>query len=518
MMRRISLVALAAGAILAFPFHASASGYPGRGKSIQDLSPASDYSDLLQTRTRALGIMRARAQGFVPSPELHDYVRSVLMRDLAGVPLPASFQPDVHILAAPEFTALCTPDGTVIVTIGLLEQLENEDELAFVLGHEISHAIYRHHDSDWLARSQYYAVVNAAAVDDVAQHASIAIGAANASKVARGFDVMQHLYKLSANVLAPQMTRSQEDQADSLGFDLMVRAGYDSEAALSVMDKLARQEAEAARAAEQAKAAEASSGGGGNSASSMGSTLLSGLGKLASNGFSVSSMAKNGDMTDFAFTVFDSAVDSMSDEAASHHPATEREELLSAYEFREYRDILPVNPKPLPWSPLSSSPLKPRLTALLSHYSAAEDAAGYVADAGSSTPARAQAAVQRSTAAPTHDHAYTEFVASEFYGSAGKPQLSELALEKAVKGPEPSWEVYSRLLDVYMARNDYARAEALMNEAVIRLDNSPVLLPKRIAILHAAGQDAEAAKLLPQCNGYDIRELKSECEKASGKG
>ena len=126
--------------------------------------------------------------------------------------------------------------------------------------------------------------------------------------------------------------------------------------------------------------------------------------------------------------------------------------------------------------------------------------------------------MQRSTAPPTHDHAYTEFVASEFYGSAGKPQLSELALQKAVKGPEPSWEVYSRLLDVYMARNDYARAEALMNEAVIRLDNSPVLLPKRIAILHAAGQDAEAAKLLPQCNGYDIRELKSECEKAAGKG
>jgi predicted Zn-dependent protease len=518
MMRALNLLFLSAFAagVFALPCGAAASGYPGRGKSVQALSPASDYSDLARTRSRALGIMRARAQGFVPSAELHDYVRGVLMRDLAGVSLPASFQPDVHILAAPEFTALCTPDGTVIVTVGLLEQLENEDELAFVLGHEISHAIYRHHDSDWFTRSQYYAVVNAAAVDDVAKHASFAIGAANSSKIARGFDVMQHLYKLSANVLAPQMSRSQEDEADALGFDLMVKAGYDSEAALSVLDKLARQEAEAARAAQEAKTAEASSGGG-SSASSMGSTLLGGLSKLADNGFSVSSMAKNGDMTDFAFTLFDSAVDSMSDEAASHHPATEREELLSAYEFREYRDLLPASPKPLPWSPSSASPLKPRLIALLSHYSAAEDAAGYVADARSSTPARAQSAVLRSTTPPTHDHAYTEFVASEFYDASGKPQLSEVALQKAVRGPEPSWEIYSRLADIYIARNDYSHAGALMNEAVVRFDNSPVLLPKRIAILHAAGQDAEAAKLLPQCEGYDIRELKSECEKAAGK-
>jgi len=62
--------------------------------------------------------------------------------------------------------------------------------------------------------------------------------------------------------------------------------------------------------------------------------------------------------------------------------------------------------------------------------------------------------VLRSTAAADPRSRYTEFVASEFYGTAGKPQLSELALEKAVKGPEPSWEIYSRLLDVYMARND----------------------------------------------------------------
>jgi Zn-dependent protease with chaperone function len=512
MMRLSALATLVAIALLLAASPASASGYPGRGKSLAGLAPASDYNDLVRTRPRALSIMRTRAQGFVPSAELHDYVKSVLMRELAGIALPPSFQPDVHVLAAPEFSALCTPDGTVIVTVGLLEQLENEDELAFVLGHEISHAILRHHDSDWLARSQYYAVVNAAAVDSVAQKASGAIGAANANNVARGLDVMQHLYKLSANVLAPQMTRSQEDEADALGFDLMVRAGYDPEAPLSVMDKLAEQEAEAARAAAAAKAAAQNNGGG----SSVGNALLGGLNKFAASGFSVSSLTDKDTMTDLAINIFDAAVDSMSDQATSHHPAKEREDLLSAYAFREYRDLAPRNPRPLPWSPESTSAAKPQLTVLLAHYSAAEDAAAYVADATTASPQKAALAVSRATAPPTHDHAYTEFVAAEYYESANKVPLSDAALQKAVKGPEPSWEVYARLIDRYVAQNDYGRAQAVMGEAVTRFDNSPVLLPKRIAILHGMGNDAEAQSLLPQCQGYDIRELMDECKKAAG--
>ncbi len=516
-MRVSSVSALGALALLLLASSALATGYPDRGKAVASLVPASDYSDLVRTRPRALSIMRTRAQGFVPSPALHDYVKSVLMRELAGVPLPSSFQPDVHVLAAPEFAALCTPDGTVIVTVGLLEQLENEDELAFVLGHEISHAILRHHDSDWLARSQYYAVVNAAAVDSVAQQASGAIGAENAKNVARGFDLMQHLYRLSANVLAPQMTRSQEDQADALGFDLMVRAGYDPETALSVMDKLAQQEAESARAAAAAKATQKQNGGGGT-ATAVGNALLGGFSDFASSGFNVGSLTNKDRMTDLAINVFDAAVDSLSDEAASHHPAKEREDLLSAYAFREYRDLGPRDPKPLAWSSASTWAAKPQLTPLLAHYSAAEDAAAYVADANFSTAARAASAIAAATASPTGDHAYTEFVAAEFYEGASNQPLSDAALQKAVRGPEPSWEVYARLIDRYVAKGDYARAQALMVEAVARFDDSPVLLPKRIAILHGMGNDGEAQGLLPQCQRYDIRELMDECKKAAGQG
>jgi predicted Zn-dependent protease len=524
---RLSIAAalLAATAcIFAGETYADSSGYPDTGRAIDQLDPASDYTDVLAGRQRAVSIMRARAQGFVPSPQLHDYVKGVLMRDLANVKLPASFQPEVRILAAPEFAALCTPDGTIIVTIGLLEQLENEDELAFVLGHEVSHAIYRHHDSDWLSRTQYYAVVNGAAVDDVSQQYSSVIGGGNAANIARGFDAGQHLYKLTANVLAPQMTRGQEDAADALGFDLMVKAGYNPEAALGLMDVLAEQEAEAAKASAQAKASDAASENAQSSPTSPAGSMLAGLGGLNVGGLNMGSLgigggggnSSSGAWADFAISVFDKAIDAISDEATSHHPAKQREELLSAYAFREYRTLTPGSPTPLAWSNDSKSPLKAPLTALLAHYSAAEDAAGYIADASTSSEAKAQGAVQRSISSPTADHAYTEFVAAEFFEHR-QPQLSEAALVKAVNGPEPSWEVYARLTDIYIARNDYARAQSLMASAAQRLDNSPVMLPKRIQILHALGDEQGAEKLLPECKTYDIRELYAECKKAAGK-
>jgi Zn-dependent protease with chaperone function len=495
----------------------SGSGYPGKGRAIDTVKPAADYTDALQGRPRALGIMRARAQGFVPSPELHDYVKSVLMRDLAGISLPQTFHPDVKILAAPEFAALCTPDGTIIVTVGLLEMIENEDELAFVLGHEVSHAIYRHHDSDWFKKSQYYMVVNGAAVDDVARHVSFSIGGVSTSDIARGADFASHVAKLSGNVLVPQYERQQEDMADALGFDLMVRAGYDPEAAFSLIDKLGQQEAEAEQAAQSAKAAAEKKSSHDDDDDSGSSGVLGALGGL-SGGFGLGGgggVSRIGAWAGLAMDVFDTAVDSMSTEAASHHPAKEREELLANYEFREYRDIVPVAPRPLAWSPDSASPQRGQLTALLAHYSDAENAAAYIADASQGTPQKAQSDVQRATGVPTSDHAYTQFVASEYYDKDNQKAQSEAALEKAAAGPEPSWEVYSRLADIYIARNDWPRAQGLMDQAVVRFDNSPVLLPKRIEILHGAGRQADADRLLPQCDSYDIHELYAECKKAA---
>lgn len=490
------------------------SGYPSKGRAIDQLKPASDYSEALKGRPLALGIMRTRGQGFVPSPELHAYVEGVMRRLLAGVRLPASFRPQVRILATPEFAGECTPDGTLIVTVGLLELLETEDELAFVMGHELSHAIYRHEQRDWAKKAQYYAVVNGAAVDVTASGAQAVLGGQAGNNVLRGIDVAQHLMKLSANVLMPQMAKEDEDAADALGFDLLVKAGYDTQAPLSVMDKLAAQEAEAAAAAkaaqEAAKKDKPSGDGGGGFMSKLGGGL--GIAAQLATGHAPTT----DQIADVAIFAFDEAVDSMAEDATTHHPATERAELLSAYLFRAYRDSVPVAPTPLPWAPDSKSPLKPKLVALLAHYTDAENASAYIADSSQGNAASAQSQVARAISVPTDNHAYTGYVAAEFYDKKGQGQQSEAALVKAAAGPEPSWEIYSRLTDVYIARGDYVHAQALMDQAVVRFEDSPVLLPKRIQLLRLEGRDGDAKALVPRCKSYDIDELTDRCKKEAG--
>jgi hypothetical protein len=493
-------------------FGGDSSGYPGKGRAIDALKPAADYGDVLKGRPLALGIMRTRGQGFVPSHELHDYVQGVMTRLLAGVKLPPSFQPQVRILATPEFAGECTPDGTLIVTVGLLEMLETEDELAFVMGHELAHAIYRHQTPNWAKKAQYFAVVHGTAVDVLAQNAQSVLGAQTGNNIARGLDVARHLAKLSANVLMPQMSKSQEDAADALGFDLMVKAGYDSQAPLAVMDKLAAQEAEAAAAAETAR--EAAKKDDGNSGGGLMNKLGGGLtivGQLATG-----QAPSTDQIADIAIFAFDEAVDSMAEDATTHHPATERANLLSNYLFAAYRDVTPIAPTPLPWAPNSKSPLKPKLVALLSHYTDAENAAAYIADARQGSAAAAQQQVARAVAAPTSDHAYTGFVAAEYYDTRN-PKLSVAALQRAAAGPEPSWEVYAKLTDFYIARNDFGHAQALMDQAVVKFEDSPVLLPKRIQLLRLEGRQPDAEALIPKCKSYDIDELTDACKKEAGK-
>lgn len=61
----------------------------------------------------------------------------------AGPTLPYDFTLRVSCQRAPNAMAL--PGGAIVVTAGLLDVLETEEELAFVLGHELGHFVHRDH-------------------------------------------------------------------------------------------------------------------------------------------------------------------------------------------------------------------------------------------------------------------------------------------------------------------------------------------------------------------------------------
>ncbi|MCQ2276661.1 MAG: M48 family metalloprotease [Bacteroidales bacterium] len=78
--------------------------------------------------------------------KLNDYVNTVIDNLLKD---DAVLRSKIHayIVKSPEVNACATKNGLVLVNLGLLAQVSNESELAFVLAHEISHFAEKHADS-----------------------------------------------------------------------------------------------------------------------------------------------------------------------------------------------------------------------------------------------------------------------------------------------------------------------------------------------------------------------------------
>ena len=79
--------------------------------------------------------------------EMNQYLDNIKEKLLVNYP---QLQQEIHIyiLQTPLVNAYSMPDGTVLVTMGMLAQVTNEAELAFVLAHEIAHYSERHGKND----------------------------------------------------------------------------------------------------------------------------------------------------------------------------------------------------------------------------------------------------------------------------------------------------------------------------------------------------------------------------------
>lgn len=157
------------------------------------------------------------AAPLVKDASAQEYINLVGNSIAAGLKL--SYQWRFGLIESDRVNAFALPGGVILVTRGMAKLLNNEDELAFVLSHEIAHVARKHH----------YKVVQRQRLAAKANNVMQSMGAGS----------LKDLAGASAQIYARGLDKSAEFEADRLGAEIMTRAGYDPSAALGVLGALA---------------------------------------------------------------------------------------------------------------------------------------------------------------------------------------------------------------------------------------------------------------------------------------
>jgi len=162
--------------------------------------------------------------GPVQDTALNAYVNGIGRALAAGTHrpnMPYSFR----VVNATYINAYAFPGGSIACTRGILTSLDNEAELAALLGHEIGHVNARH-TAEQMSKGQVSNILvgGLSIIADVA-----APGMGQVASALGGF---------GAGAFLASYSRDNERQADALGTEYMVKAGYGPEGMVGLMQML----------------------------------------------------------------------------------------------------------------------------------------------------------------------------------------------------------------------------------------------------------------------------------------
>jgi len=219
--------------LLALAFLGTAAADPN--DRLPDFGSPADVA-LSKSREQQLGrgvmLQLRNANAVVDDPQLTEYIGS-LGSQLASAANNGDFRFNFFFVRDNQINAFALPGGYIGVNAGLLLATENENELAGVLAHEVSHVTQRH-----LARAMYDNQ-RTSIMSMATMLAAILLGAA----ADVGGDAMAGVVTASQGMAVQRQinfTRANEHEADRVGMEVLSSAGFDPNGMATFFEKLSK--------------------------------------------------------------------------------------------------------------------------------------------------------------------------------------------------------------------------------------------------------------------------------------
>ena len=217
--RKLALAGVAAFALLAVPAGAQRAGTPITQAEAQQ---GAQYHQ--QFLDEFGGAMTGSQAAYVEQVGKNIAVQSGLANSQSAF--------NVTLLNSSVDNAFAVPGGYVYVTRQLVSLMNNEAELAGVLGHEVGHVAARH-SAARQQRAQRNSILGA--IGSILS--GVILGNSGLGQLG------QQIFSTAPQLLTAQFSRRQETEADNLGIAYLKGAGYDPRAMATLLQSLAAQTA-----------------------------------------------------------------------------------------------------------------------------------------------------------------------------------------------------------------------------------------------------------------------------------
>jgi predicted Zn-dependent protease len=200
----------------------------------QQLMLVSESSAIASSKEAYVAMLQPLEQkGKVDSnPHVSERVREITGRLIAQAikyrPETRDWEWSIKVIDDPKtVNAWCMAGGKMAIYTGLIDQIKpSDDELAQVMGHEISHALAKH-TAERMSRA-------------MAMQLGLGVLAVTQSNSQYGNLTLTGAQLAAVVALELPNSREAESEADRIGIELAAKAGYDPHAAVSLWEKMAK--------------------------------------------------------------------------------------------------------------------------------------------------------------------------------------------------------------------------------------------------------------------------------------